>query len=718
MARLLAVVAVIALSLGVAGPQASEDTPPQTCGDAGKLLPADPQILAYQKDKLKLARARHQAAIEGAAAALPILDELAKDSTYEDILSETLALRTELSQRAIEERDARRSWRSYISEGAANPWIAQLGAVLLSLIGAWFGLKWIRDGWRWIESHLLKGWRQRPWMFAGVRGDDTLGARDPILDAIRRVPNEVRQPVWTPTRLLLYPGAFGWEVWEDFGVSESERPKPVHEELFHVDQWDRGNDKALADAFQNLQFNFGAVGLGTVMKFWSGVVDWWQSGQPSLSATCQEVDPGQGTAKTVVIRLNATGPENGTVSVLASTPRVDGIDSVALSAERAAYKLLFRMKKDQDTAAQIDGHAAFRQGVATVSRCVRSVVDTQPDRERRDTDLKKAIGNLEFVRETFTGDPQHTVYLLESLRILGICYALVGRDAAARRLFEELEDLAEQRAEIECRKAGAEKNQHEKGAARARENRARQLATEARYNQAILYWKSLFGSNGQLGAASAMADKMFADVAREHTLKYAAGVWQLAQLGSLSRREWLSFDRDDVQRRLTEAVDLRTRLDESASKASGSARRQYTLLGAHARRYLAVAQLRFVATFDLPARGPFTGNGHLLTPCIRERVQSAFDCLTKSEQIGALCPHAMVARAYGLLLLSKWFDAEEAAAKVIAIDAADQFARYVAAEAALQRRDVASARKYVEGVQPSTVIDPALCDLLGQLHAA
>ena len=714
----VAVVAVVALSLGVGTSKATESVGPKSSSPPANVLPVDPPAsLAYQKDKLQLARARHQAALESAAAALPILDELAKATTYDDILAETLQLRTELARKAVEERDAKRSWSSQIDEALHSPWIAQLAAALLCVVGFWFGVRWLRDGWRWIEAHLTGRVRQRVWTFAGVRGDDTLGARDPILDAIRRVPHEVRHPVWTPARLLLYPGEARWEVWEDFGVTDNDRPKPVHEELFRVDQWDQGGDKALADAFQNLQFNFGAVGLGAVMKFWSGLIEWWRAGQPSMCATCQEIDPGEG-GKLVVIRLNASGSSNGTVSVIASTPKGANIDPVALSAERAAYKLLFRMKKAQDTAAQIDGHAAFRQGVAAVSRCVRLVVDTEDDRKRRDGDLKKAIGNLEFVREIFNGDPNHTTYLLESLRFLGICYALIDSGTAARRVFEDLEDAAEQRAKEESRIADSEAEPSKAQAARGRAARALQLATEARYNQAILYWKSLFGTDGQLAAASAMADKMFADVSRDRTLEAAAAVWQLAQLGSLSRREWLSFDRDDMERRLKAATELRSWLDRSADAASGSARRQYTLLAAHARRYLAVAQLRFVATFDLPGRGPFNGHRHALSGCVLERVQSAFDGLTKSEAIGPLCSHAKVARAYGLLLLAKWFDAEEAASAAIKSDtAADQFARYVAAEAAFQRQDLAAARRYVEGVQPSTVIDPALRDLLAQLSA-
>ena len=716
MARSLAVAAVIALSFGAAVPRASAAAVTADPNENSAVERAsDAAAIASQKEKATLERARQQADIEGAAAALPILDELTKASTNQEILGEAARLRRELARTAVAERDAKRSWPSQIEEALHSPWIAQLAAVLLCVVAVWFGLRWFRDGWRWIESHLTGRVRQRAWTFAGVRGEDTLGARDPILDAIRRVPHEVRHPVWTPARLLLYPGESRWEVWEDFGVTDNDRPKPVHEELFRVDQWDQGGDKALADAFQNLQFNFGAVGIGTVMKFWSGLVEWWRAGQPSMCATCQEIDPGEG-GKLVVIRLNATGGANGTLSVIASTPKGTNIDPVALSAERAAYKLLFRMKKAQDTAAQIDGHAAFRQGVAAVSRCVRLVVDTDEDRKRRDGDLKKAIGNLEFVREIFSGDRNHTTYLLESLRFLGICYALIDSGTAARRVFEDLEDAAEQRAKEESRSADAEADASKAQAARARAARALQLATEARYNQAILYWKSLFGTDGQLAAASAMADKMFADVSRDRMLEPAAAVWQLAQLGSLSRREWLSFDRDDMERRLKAATELRSSLDRAADAASGSARRQYTLLAAHARRYLAVAQLRFVATFDLPGRGPFNGHRHTLSGCVLERVQSAFDGLTKSEAIGPLCSHARVARAYGLLLLSKWFDAEEAASSAITKDtAADQFARYVAAEAALQRKDVAAARKYVEGLQPSTVIDPALRDLLAQL---
>lgn len=714
----------------------STDTAAQTCVSS-----AHSQMAAQRRDQLKLEQAHGFSAAGDATHAQPLLDELSK-STFPDILQAAAQLQTVVNRKAVEQADTKQraairkaqfqiadgkrdqaattlqdviasnpspavvkdavellsssmtSWRTTFLEGLRSPWIVQVLAALVIVGGLWIGLHWARNAWRWVDCQFLQRWRQRSWKFAGVSGEDTHGARDPILDALGRVPNEIRKSVWTPTRLLLYPAASGWEVWENFGVGSAPPAKPVHEDVFQV-RWDVGGDKALAEAFQNLQFNVGTVGVNAVVKFWTSLVEWWRTGEPAFSATCQEIDTADGAGKQVVIRLNASGP-GGTVSVLASTPRGESVDAVSLAAERAAYKLLFRMKKNQDTAAQIDGHAAYRQGVAAVSCCVRSVVDAQTDKDRRNAAVVKAIQNLEFARQTFNRDLNHRVYHLESLRFLAIAYALIGRDAAARQVFEELEDATTGSSAV----------------------RDQQLEIEAQYNQAILYWKSLFAAGGQSRAASSMSETMFDNVARDPTLAAAAHVWQLAQLGNLSRRGWLSLNKDNTRCTLEKAATLAKELDAVAAKASGSERRHYALLAGHARRHLAIAQLGFVAAFDLPARGPFAGNGNHVTPEILSLVQSAFDCLRKSEQIGPLSTTALAARAYGLLLLSKWLDAEEAAGEVISTDKADQFALYVAAEAALQRKDLVSARKYAQDVTPIQIVDPALRDLIAQLPAA
>jgi hypothetical protein len=43
---------------------------------------------------------------------------------------------------------------------------------------------------------------------------------------------------------------------------------------------------------------------------------------------------------------------------------------------------------------------------------------------------------------------------------------------------------------------------------------------------------------------------------------------------------------------------------------------------------------------------------------------------------------------------------------------------YVAAEAALQRKDLASAQKYAQELLSAQIVDPALRDLIAQLPAA
>ena len=79
---------------------------------------------------------------------------------------------------------------------------------------------------------------------------------------------------------------------------------------------------------------------------------------------------------------------------------------------------------------------------------------------------------------------------------------------------------------------------------------------------------------------------------------------------------------------------------------------------------------------------------------------------------------AALARAYGLLLMSRWFDAEEAAREVLAADATDQFALYVAAEAALQRGDLTATLKYVEDARQITIVDPALRAFMDDFRVA
>ena len=64
-----------------------------------------------------------------------------------------------------------------------------------------------------------------------------------------------------------------------------------------------------------------------------------------------------------------------------------------------------------------------------------------------------------------------------------------------------------------------------------------------------------------------------------------------------------------------------------------------------------------------------------------------------------------------MLLESRWFDAEEAAVAALTTNRNDQFALYIAAEAAVQRNDPTTARRYLTELQPGPVTEPALCAL-------
>jgi len=737
------------------------------------------QIAAHDRDKLKLEQARESLVTGDHARATQALAELGK-SEFPDVLKGSVALQDTLNRTATMQvdRDGRAAiqrarllagygnqdeamkvlqdvLRSNASTDVRNealgalsdsapslrrsfltslqhPWAVQFVAVLVLIAGLWVLLHLARDVWRWIDAQFVPGARSR-WKFAGVTGDDALGARDPILDALRRVPHEVHKPIWTPTRLLLYPCRDGWDVWENFCIPDEARAKVVHESVFDINVQQAGGDAILSDAFQNLQFTVGNVGVGPVTKFWTGLVEWWHTGEPSFSANCQQLP--RDAPKQVVIRLSATGP-GGTASVLASTEQEDGVDTVSLTAERAAYKLLFTMSDHRDSAAQIDGHAAFRQGVTLLSRYVRAIADVKEGQAERNSRLLKAINNLEVARTSFDRDRDHRVYHLQSLRFLGVAYALVGRDAVARAILEELEDVADRRPARDTKPRGPQTVSARAAAALRRaftrklpsseapdpahedadRRRDQQLKVEAQFNQAMLYCRMVAEGGDQSRASLAMAETLMDGVAKEDsTLADTVRVWKLLHLNSMGWREWRSLDAATIRTEIDGATTLPDDLKKRADHAIGADRRHNSLLVDHARRNLGIAQLRYLAAFELAPRTlfmnalPSVPNADRSIPeNIRRRVETALDFIGASGLLGPLTPNAVLARAYGWLLLSKWLDAEQAARTVLETDKTEQFALYVAAEAALQRGDIMVAHKYCTDAHQIAIVDPAL----------
>jgi hypothetical protein len=350
--------------------------------------------------------------------------------------------------------------------------------------------------------------------------------------------------------------------------------------------------------------------------------------------------------------------------------------------------------QNQDTAEQVDAHAAFRQGATALAGYVRSVLDVQADRDRRDEVLREAIDNLEFVRRTFNRDPEHRVYYLEALRLQSIAYALVGRESAALVMLEELEDAL----------AGSSVP------------REQQIELEAIYNQAILHWKRATDAKQLPSSDSIMASLLWDRIAgRGDEVRHAQSVWQLAQLASVNRRDWPALDRTKAQAVLDKSRKLASDLEKRAAQASGAERRHCVLLAQNIHRYYAIAQLRLIATFELPGRGPFAPNAAPMSRQTVALVESSLGCFALSDAIGPATFNALVTRAYGALLLSNFRDAEQLAKLALANDAADQYARYLAVEAVLQRRGEEAGRQCLAELQIAPLEDAALIELAAHL---
>jgi hypothetical protein len=584
--------------------------------------------------------------------------------------------------------DTGTSWLTQFRDALKTPWLIQVLTGLVILAGLWVGLHLLRDGWRWWVKRLAKrAGRERVWKFGGM-GADPVGARDAILDAIHRVPREVKEPIWTPTRLLLYPiASAGWEVWEDFAVYK--KAKPIHEPSFDIKVDDGQANQVLVDAFQNLQFSVGSISVAGIARLWTALVEWWQTGDPAVAGEAREIKVGNET-KQVTIRLTASGCNTGTVSVMATTDVAAGLDAVAVSAERAAYKLLSRIGKNKDSAKQIDGHAAFRQGVTSFASCMRIVIDADTAREHRDAALVKTIANLAFARETFSGDALHKIYYLEATRLEALAYACIDRHVAAKRLLDDLYDAAY---------GGDVTERHV------------QLAAESRYNLAMLYSKEAHGA-GSHSAAALTAFSLFDQVAAgdDAVLAQAAGVWQAAQLARMTRLEWLLLPRDTATKRLEAATRAATRVAEAAQGAAASDHRRYALLARHARESAAIAELHYISAFELPCRGPFANGGRVPEPLLA-RVRASLESLSSTARFEPPPTLARTAAAYGLLLDKRWVDAEETALAAVTANPTDQFAMYIAAEAAVQRNDRITARKYLSELPKGAVTEPALSAL-------
>jgi hypothetical protein len=124
------------------------------------------------------------------------------------------------------------------------------------------------------------------------------------------------------------------------------------------------------------------------------------------------------------------------MTVLASTEAAPGVDALTLSAERAAYKLLYRLMQPSAAVAEIEGRAALRQGMGLLAAYARGENGTA---DMRKTALEKAVTNLDFASQTLRGDGSAAPWP-EVLRYRAIACFVTGDFMGAMHTLQRIQD--------------------------------------------------------------------------------------------------------------------------------------------------------------------------------------------------------------------------------------------------------------------------------------
>jgi hypothetical protein len=250
------------------------------------------------------------------------------------------------------------------------PWLREVLITIVILAGVQLILlaarvlwrEWKRGEWYGNLTNTTK-WSMLPLKeYPATSGEQTGLATDAVLDALARIGHELQQPVWKPHLLLLRPtppANYEPAIITEFlsNALDCIVIAPAADDLYL--EW-KLHDIRLDDAVQNLQLKASSgIDIGSVARFVASVAQWFNAGAPIISGIGRTV-----ADKTVSLHLAAHGGRIQAAAVTASTEAAPGIDAMELSAERVAFKFLFRMRYPDMTNDQIDGFAALRQGAA------------------------------------------------------------------------------------------------------------------------------------------------------------------------------------------------------------------------------------------------------------------------------------------------------------------------------------------------------------------
>jgi tetratricopeptide (TPR) repeat protein len=263
-----------------------------------------------------------------------------------------------------------------------------------------------------------------------------------VLDAFGRLGDELKRPSWEPNILLLRPtppADYEPAIIDDFLTDSAAQPiilAPKTEDLKF--EWHL-HDVQLDSAVQTLQLKTAtSIDVGSVARFIASLFAWFNTGVPTISGVAQT------DAKTVTVHLASRGGRRTScTAVTASTEAAPGIDAMQLSAERAAFKFLFRMRYPQITTDEIDGFSALRQGITQFTEYAGTVPGVGDNAATRTSSLSKAAYNMNFFRTCIpvqcgrlgsaTSEMETSLYITPEIRqaVLlaeGVAHALIGSE--------------------------------------------------------------------------------------------------------------------------------------------------------------------------------------------------------------------------------------------------------------------------------------------------
>ena len=541
------------------------------------------------------------------------------------------------------------------------------------------------------QTAQVRSWSLAPILEEGGK----LSAADVVLDALRRVPVEVSRDMWQPASILIPPveyKGFHAGVWEDFHVAEGCRLCHLTEGLrpLAVDREKEFRDDFFT-SFQSISLTTGTTPVVPLLRLFKEFYDWFTAGAPSLSGIASSRTIG--TRQEISVRLSAGDPVFGSyTTVMASTEPSAGADALALSAERAAYKLLFRLAYPDKLLSEIEGRASLRQGLSLLAAYARAENGKPEDRKNG---LAKALTNLDFAAQTLRSDGREQPWP-EVLRFKAVASFLTDDLAGALPSIQQIEDTPP--SEGPGRKATLEA-----------------LRRESHHNHAAVLTR--LGTFPNLNEAVRLFTLCLRDPAvPPDGVTLSAHLGRLAALAGIQAAEWVNLDRAEAKRWL---IQSSTALKEAATVPLNmpSANRLRDFITCEADRQFAIAWSRLHFSERGQRRIPVTSAQDA------DLVNEAFERLQRWLRVNIGTAREYVTLAHLALMKGANRVARDQARKAIAQEQQNEFAHYLLAEATLQLFSVEHLGTLEDVVAVSErwknpVTEPVLLELRDELRSA